>query len=92
MPRTTGLAVLSSAALLLTLGGCQSDPNKVDLKSITSDLTPELMATSERPVDIDVNWAVNADQDLRDFAQLQRTFQWQLSHPRGREREWAEHR
>ena len=65
MTRSTGFVVLSSAALLLALGGCQSDPNKVDLKSITSDLTPELMATSERPVDIDVNWAVNADQDLR---------------------------
>ena len=65
MTRKTGFAALSSAALLLALGGCQSDPNKVDLKSITSDLTPELMATSERPVDVDVNWAVNADQDLR---------------------------
>ncbi|MFN5496448.1 MAG: hypothetical protein ACK5WD_03580 [bacterium] len=65
MTRTTGFAVLSSAALLLALGGCQSDPNKVDLKSITGDLTPELQATAERPVDMDVNWAVNADQDLR---------------------------
>ena len=65
MTRKTGLVSLTSAALLFALAGCEANPNKVDLKSITSDLSPELMATSERPVDIDVNWAVNADQDLR---------------------------
>jgi hypothetical protein len=65
MNRKTGFAVLSSAALVVALGGCQSDPNKVDLKSITGNLTPELMTTAERPVDVDVNWAVNANQDLR---------------------------
>jgi hypothetical protein len=65
MTRTTGCVSFALAAIALSVAGCQSDPNKVDLKSITSDLTPELMATAERPVDIDVNWAVNADQDLR---------------------------
>ncbi|MBI1302244.1 MAG: hypothetical protein GC172_00370 [Phycisphaera sp.] len=65
MRRTTGLASVSVAALLLALGGCAADPERTDLKSITSNLTPELQATAERPVDIDVNWAVNADQDLR---------------------------
>lgn len=65
MTRKTGCVSFAVSALALALAGCQSNPNNVDLKSITSDLSPELMATAERPVDIDVNWAVNADQDLR---------------------------
>ena len=65
MLRTT--ALVSSALLALSLTGCAADPEKTDLKSITSNLTPELMTTSERPVDVDVNWAMNADQDLRGF-------------------------
>ena len=71
MPRKTGFSTLSSAAFLLALPigfsivGCAADPNKTDLKSITSNLTPELQGTSERPVDVDVNWAMNANQDLR---------------------------
>lgn len=59
------LSLIASAALLAVLGGCQSNPEKVDVNSILSDLTPELKATSERPVDMDVNYAVNADQNLR---------------------------
>lgn len=62
-------ATVSSFLLALGLAGglagCASDPNKTDLKSITGNLTPELMNTSERPVDVDVNWAMNANQDLR---------------------------
>jgi hypothetical protein len=58
-------AIATAALLALGLVGCASDPNKTDLKSITGNLTPELMNTSERPVDVDVNWAMNANQDLR---------------------------
>ncbi len=67
MNRKTAIATSALLALELLGGlvGCASDPNKTDLKSITGNLTPELMTTSERPVDVDVNWAMNANQDLR---------------------------
>ena len=55
-----------SAALAISLTGCQTaDPSATDLKSLTSNLTPELYNTAERPADVDVNWAMNANQDLR---------------------------
>lgn len=65
MSRSTCTAVLSASLLALGLAGCSSDPNATDLKSITGNLTPELMTTSERPDDVSVNWAMNANQDLR---------------------------
>ena len=44
MTRKTGLVSLTSAAILFALAGCEANPNKVDLKSITSDLSPELLS------------------------------------------------
>ena len=68
MARPTAVTVLSAAALstglALGLAGC-ANPQATDLKSITSNLTPELMTTAERPDDVSVNWAMNANQDLR---------------------------
>ena len=65
MFRTSAVATTISLSLL-ALAGCKtSDPQATDLKSLTSNLTPELENTAERPVDVDVNWALNANQDLR---------------------------
>jgi hypothetical protein len=65
MLRTSAVATTISLSLL-ALAGCKtSDPQATDLKSLTSNLTPELENTAERPVDVDVNWALNANQDLR---------------------------
>lgn len=65
MRRTTATAVLSSLALLALATGCSSERKGTDLASIKGNLTPELEATSERGADMEVNWAMNADQDLR---------------------------
>jgi hypothetical protein len=66
MIRKTGLAVLTASATLILVTGCSSGERKgTDLASIKGNLTPELEATAERDVDMEVNWAMNADQDLR---------------------------
>ncbi len=64
MLRTSALATTVALALV-AIAGCKADPQNTDLKSLTSNLTPELYNTSERQVDVDVNWAMNANQDLR---------------------------
>ncbi len=63
--RTTAFIVLSSAAAVFALTGCKADPYATDYNSIKSNLTPELTGLSERQVDREINWAQNANQDLR---------------------------
>jgi len=64
MPNTIRtVALLATAALALT--GCRADPKNTDFDSITSNLNPELRTISERDSDVDVNLALNEEQQMR---------------------------
>ncbi len=65
MSRNAALSTLSAVALLALLGGCKASPENTDFASIKGNLTPEMLGTSERPVETDLNWAMNANQDTR---------------------------
>ncbi len=65
MSRNAALSTLSALALVALLGGCKADPNSTDFASVKSNLTPEMQGTSERPVEIEMNMAMNANQDTR---------------------------
>lgn len=71
---------MRSSALFATLGlvllaGCHSDPYSFD--AIKSDLTPELVATTETSDDMARNIAVVWNQNLRGaWNDLGRTFYW----------------
>ena len=47
------------------LGGCRSDKDYYNYRSISGNLTPELQGISERQVDVDRNLAVNQNADIR---------------------------
>jgi hypothetical protein len=75
MPRITRINALSSTAAVLaigasmfTLAGCKSDPDrkyKTDLDSLSVDLSPELVNTSQTKDESRMDWAVDRDQDMR---------------------------
>lgn len=64
MTSTIRTAVLLSTAAL-ALVGCRADPNDTSFSALKSNLNPELMTLSERPVDVEINMAMNDEQDLR---------------------------
>jgi hypothetical protein len=67
--KTASLSVLCTAVLCvpLILSGCARDPSNVSYRSITRNLTPELMTSHERPVDVDINLAVTRNLEWRMF-------------------------
>lgn len=68
------------AALALALGGCQGPAEDVSYGSIVTDLSPELLSLSERPVDYHRHLMYSADSNARLlFNDLARTFYW--DHP-----------
>ena len=70
--RTTVLCA-STAAISFIATACSSafqpsDPDRkyrTDLESLRMDLSPELRTSAETPVQSDMNWVVNKDQDMR---------------------------
>lgn len=52
---------------VLALVGCGSNPENVSYEAITSNLTPALQSSTERPVDIHSNLAVMQDTNWRMF-------------------------
>ena len=59
-------AVLVTATLMLTTG-CASSPDDVSYRGITRNLTPELMTTHERSIDVDRNFAATRNIQRRMF-------------------------
>jgi hypothetical protein len=53
------------AAALVLLAGCSSDPMDVSYSSISRNLTPELQGLAERPIDVNRNLSVTANQNWR---------------------------
>ena len=63
------------AALAIGLGGCDNNGEDVSYGAIVSDLSPELLSLSERPVDYHRHIMSTADSNARMlFGDLARTF------------------
>ena len=67
MKTSAGLIAVIAATALLT--GCKGsgDPENVSYSAISGNLTPELMGLAERPIDVDRNISVAANQNQRAF-------------------------
>ncbi|MFM7052138.1 MAG: hypothetical protein ACKOYN_08415 [Planctomycetota bacterium] len=66
MPTTIRTAALISTAVsALVLVGCRADPSDTSFSGIKSNLNPELRSLAERDADIEINLAMNDEQELR---------------------------
>ena len=67
MKTIAGLTDVIATTALLT--GCKGggDPENVSYSAISHNLTPELLSLAERPIDIDRNIWMSANQDMRSF-------------------------
>ena len=54
-------------ALAAVLGGCASNKSPESYEAIAGDLTPDMDGLSERPIDINRNLAMMAEQNGRSF-------------------------
>jgi hypothetical protein len=64
------IRIASSSLLgLLVLAGCASDPNNVSFGAIKANPEPEMLTMTERKVDTERAFAIQYDQNWRQFWQ-----------------------